>query len=80
MPYEIKIKDVDTSETCKTTIEDLKELRELLKPYETKTIEVDVINTEVHKVKSKIRSDVKWIIYKMFQIVNKRWNKWVKKK
>lgn len=59
MPYEIKIKDVDTSETCETTIEDLKELRELLKSYETKTIEVDVINTEVHKVKSKIRSDVK---------------------
>ena len=55
MPYEIKIKDVDTSETWKTTIEDLKELRELLKPYETKTIELDV-----HKVKSKIRSDVKW--------------------
>ena len=62
MPYEIKIKDVDTSETYETTIDDLKELRELLKPYETKTIEVDVINTEVHKVKSKIRSDVKWII------------------
>ena len=62
MPYEIKIKDVDTSETCETTIDDLKELRELLKTYETKTIEVDVINTEVHKVKSKIRSDVKWII------------------
>ena len=59
MPYEVKIKDIDTSETCKTTIEDLKELRELLKPYETKTIEIDVINTEVHKVKSKIRSDVK---------------------
>ena len=57
MPYEVKIKDVDTLETFKTTIEDLKELRELLKPYETKTIEVDVINTEVHKVKSKIRSD-----------------------
>ena len=59
MPYEIKIKDVDTSETCKTTIDDLKELRELLKLYETKTIEVDVINTEVHKVKSKIRSNIK---------------------
>ena len=56
MSYEVKIKDVDTSETCKTTIEDLKELRELLKPYETKTIELDV-----HKVKSKIRRDVKWI-------------------
>ena len=54
MPYELKIKDVYTSETFKTTIEDLKELRELLKPYETKTIEL-----EVHKVKSKIRSDVK---------------------
>ena len=59
MPYEIKIKDVDTSETCETTIDDLKELRELLKHYETKTIEVDVINTEVHKGKSKIRSDGK---------------------
>ena len=58
MPYEIKIKDVDSSETYETVIDDLKELRELLKPYETKTIEVDVINTEVHKVKSKIRSDV----------------------
>lgn len=57
--YKIKIKDVDTSETYETTIDDLKELRELLKPYETKTIEVDVINTEVHKVKSKIRNDVK---------------------
>ena len=54
MPYEVKIKDVDTSETFKKTIEDLKELRELLKPYETKTIEVDV-----HKVKKKVRSDVK---------------------
>ena len=63
MPYEIKIKDVDTSEYCETTIDDLKELRELLKLYETKTIEVDVINTEVHKVKSKIRSDVKWKKY-----------------
>ena len=61
MPYEIIIKDVDTSETYETTIDDLKELRELLKLYETKTIEVDVINTEVHKVKSKIRNDVKWI-------------------
>ena len=60
MPYEIKIKDIDTSETYETTIDDLKELRELLKPYETKRIEVDVINTEVHKVKSKIRRDVKW--------------------
>ena len=59
MPYEIKIKDVDTSETYETTIDNLKELRELLKLYETKTIEVDVINTEVHKVKSKIRNDVK---------------------
>lgn len=59
MPYEVKIKDLDTSETCETIIDDLKELRELLKPYATKTIEVDVINTEVHKVKSKIRSDVK---------------------
>ena len=54
MPYEVKIKDVDTSETFKTTIEDLKELRELLKPYETKTIEVDL-----HKVKKKVSSDVK---------------------
>ena len=54
MPYEIKIKDVDTSEYYETTIDDLKELRELLKPYETKTIEVDL-----YKVKSKIRSDVK---------------------
>ena len=52
MPYEVKLKDVYTSETFKTTIEDLKELRELLKPYETKTIEVDV-----HKVKRKVRSD-----------------------
>ena len=59
MPYKIIIKDVDTSETYETTIDDLKELMKLLKLYETKTIEVDVINTEVHKVKSKIRSDVK---------------------
>ena len=54
MPYEVKIKDVDTSETYETTIEDLKELRELLKPYETKTIELDVVNTEVQKVKRKV--------------------------
>jgi hypothetical protein len=31
-------------------------LRELLKPHEEKVIEL-----EVHNVKSKIRSDVKWI-------------------
>lgn len=29
MSYEVKIKDVYTSETCKTTIEDLKELMEI---------------------------------------------------
>lgn len=54
MPYEVKIKDVDTSETYETTIEDLKELREILKPHETKTIEVEIINTEVQKVKRKV--------------------------
>ena len=54
MSYELKIKDIDTLETFKTTIEDLKELRELLKPYETKTIELDL-----HKVKKNVRSDVK---------------------
>jgi hypothetical protein len=54
MPYEVKIKDIDTEETIETTIEDLKELRELLKPHEEKVIEL-----EVHNVKSKIRSDVK---------------------
>ena len=54
MPYEVKIKDIDTEETIETTIEDLKELRELLKPYETKTIEVEIINTEVQKVKRKV--------------------------
>ena len=69
MPYEIKIKDVDTSETYETTIDNLKELRELLKPYETKTIEVDVINTEVHKVKSKIRSERR----RINNIVRKDW-------
>ena len=63
MPYELKIKDVDTSETFKTTIEDLKELRELLKPYETKTIEVDV-----HKVKSKIRRVI-WDIDYLYQMI-----------
>lgn len=54
VPYEVKIKDIDTEETIETTIEDLKELRELLKPYETKTIEVEIINTEVQKVKRKV--------------------------
>ena len=54
MPYEIKIKDMDTSETIETTIEELKELRELLEPHQTKTIELTV-----KKVKVKIRSDVK---------------------
>lgn len=47
MPYKIKITDIETSETLKTTIEKLKELRKILKPYETKTIEL-----EVHKIKN----------------------------
>lgn len=42
MPYEIKITDIETSEILKATIEELKELREILKPYETKVIEVEV--------------------------------------
>ena len=49
MLYEIKIKDMDTQETYKTTIEELKELRDLLKPHENKTIEL-----EVNKVKRKV--------------------------
>ena len=53
MSYDLTIKT--SSETIQKRIEDLKELRELLKLYETKTIEVDL-----HKVKKKVRSDVKW--------------------
>lgn len=49
MPYEVKIKDIETKETYKTIIKELKELRDILKPYETKTIEVDL-----HKVKRKV--------------------------
>ena len=52
MSYDLTIKT--SSETIQKRIEDLKELRELLKLYETKTIEVDL-----HKVKKKVRSDVK---------------------
>lgn len=42
MPYELKIKDIETSKTMKTTIEELKDMREILKQYETKTIEVEL--------------------------------------
>ena len=53
MPYDIRIKDMDTSEEYKTTIEELKELKEILERYKEKTIELDVVNTEVDKVKAK---------------------------
>lgn len=49
MPYDVKIKDMDTSETIETTIGELKELRELLKPHETKTIELTVKKVKVKK-------------------------------
>lgn len=48
MPYSVRIKDMDTTEEYKTTIEELKELKEILEKYKDKTIEV-----ELHKVKMK---------------------------
>ena len=48
MPYDIRIKDIDTSEEYKTTIDELKELKEILERYNDKTIEL-----ELHKVKIK---------------------------
>ena len=53
MPYEVKIKDIDTLETYETKIEELKELREILERYKEKTIELEVINTEVKKVRER---------------------------
>ena len=53
MPYEVKITDIDTLETYETKIEELKELKEILERYKEKTIELEVINTEVGKVKAK---------------------------
>ena len=53
MPYDIRIKDIDTSEEYKTTIEELKELKEILERYKEKTIELEVINTEVKRVRKK---------------------------
>lgn len=51
MPYEVKITDIDTLETYETTIEELKELKEILERYKEKTIELDVVNTEVKRVR-----------------------------
>lgn len=53
MPYEIKIKDMDTLETYETKIEELKELKEILELYQEKTIELDVVNTEVKRVRER---------------------------
>ena len=53
MPYDIRIKDIDTSEEYKTAIDELKELKEILERYKYKTVELEVINTEVGKVKTK---------------------------
>ena len=51
MPYDLKIRDVDTQETYETTLEELKELREILLKFENKNIEVDLINKK--KVKKR---------------------------
>ena len=48
MSYDIRIKDMDTSEEYKTTIDELKELKDILEQYKDKTIEL-----ELHKVKIK---------------------------
>ena len=53
MPYEVKIKDIDTLEIYETKIEELKELKEILERYKEKTIELDVVNTEVKRVREK---------------------------
>lgn len=53
MPYKIKITDIDTLETYETKIEELKELREILERYKEKTIELDVVNTKVKKVRER---------------------------
>ena len=73
MPYDIKITDIETSEILKTTIEELKELRKILKPYETKVIELEVkkikknrkvIEYEFRRRNiSKIRTNRKYAIY-----------------
>ena len=46
MPYDVRIKDIDTSEEYKTTIDELKELKDILDTYNNKTIELEVINTD----------------------------------
>ena len=41
--YDLKITDIETNITIKTTIQELKELRYILKGFETKTIEVELV-------------------------------------
>ena len=53
MSYEVKITDIYTLETYETKIEELKELKEILERYKEKTIELDVVNTEVKRVRKK---------------------------
>ena len=48
MPYDLKIRDVETNETRQQRIKDLQEFRDILLEYKEKTIEVDLV-----KVKTK---------------------------
>ena len=41
--YDLKIRDIETNITIKMTIEGLMELRDILKGFETKTIEVELV-------------------------------------
>lgn len=50
MPYDLKIRDVETNETRQERIKDLQEFRDILLEYQTKIIEVDLV-----KVKEKCK-------------------------
>ena len=43
MPYDLKIRDVETNEIRQQWIKDLQEFREILSEYKTKIIEVDLV-------------------------------------
>ena len=49
MPYDLKIRDVETNETRQQRIKDLQEFRDILLEYQTKIIEVDLVKVKEKK-------------------------------
>ena len=66
MPYDLKIRDVDTEETYETTLEELKELREILLRFENKNIEIEGALLTMYDIRTNLSNQVVKEVKKYF--------------